>query len=57
MLVKLVSTAGTGWFYLARRNPVRNPTKLIARKYDPRVNKHVIFEEAKLKRGGTKKYQ
>lgn len=47
-LVKLSSTAGTGYFYVRSRNPKKQPTKLKFRKYDPVARAHVIFEEKKL---------
>ena len=37
ILVKLVSTAQTGFFYVKRKNPKRLPRKLEFVKYDPRV--------------------
>jgi large subunit ribosomal protein L33 len=76
MLVKLVSLARTGFFYVsdhatlfllvtsfslsdyaschfllqvAEKNPRNVPWKLKLMKYDPVVNKHVLFEEQKLK--------
>lgn len=49
MLVKLVSTAGTGYFYVRKKNPRKLPQKLAFMKYDPVVRKHVLFTEAKLK--------
>jgi large subunit ribosomal protein L33 len=49
ILVKLVSTAGTGFFYVKKRNPRKQPEKLKFNKYDPRVRKHVEFKEEKLK--------
>jgi len=49
ILVKLLSTAGTGFFYVKRKNPKSIPYKLEFRKFDPRVNKHVWFVETKLK--------
>lgn len=49
LFVKLVSAAGTGFFYVKKKNPKKIPTKLEFRKYDPRVNKHVLFTEAKMK--------
>lgn len=49
VLVKLVSTAGTGFYYVKKRNPRKQPEKLNFRKYDPRVRKHVEFKEEKLK--------
>ncbi|GMP92459.1 hypothetical protein CsSME_00042681 [Camellia sinensis var. sinensis] len=48
-VIRLVSAAGTGFFYVKRKNPKRIQTKLEFRKYDPRVNRHVLFTEAKMK--------
>lgn len=48
ILVKLVSTAATGFFYVKRRNPKKNPVKLEFMKYDPRVRMHVLFTEQKI---------
>jgi len=47
--IKLVSSAGTGYFYVTRKNPRTKTEKLALRKYDPVVRKHVEFKEAKLK--------
>ncbi|KAK1437315.1 hypothetical protein QVD17_03106 [Tagetes erecta] len=49
MLIRLVSAAGTGFFYVKKKNPRKIQTKLEFRKYDPRVNRHVLFTEAKMK--------
>jgi large subunit ribosomal protein L33 len=49
VLVKLLSTAGTGFFYVAKKNPRTSTGKLEFRKYDPVVRKHVPFKEAKIK--------
>jgi ribosomal protein L33, bacterial type len=49
ILVKLVSTAGTGYFYVAKKNPRQMTEKMQFRKYDPRVRKHVMFKEEKMK--------
>ena len=49
LLVKLVSTAGTGFYKIAKRNPKTLPDKLSFRKYDPRARKHVLFKEEKVK--------
>ncbi|MDC0865098.1 50S ribosomal protein L33 [Rickettsiaceae bacterium] len=49
LLVKLVSTAGTGYYLIKKRNPKTLTEKLSFRKYDPRVRKHVEFKEAKIK--------
>ena len=48
ILFKMVSTAGTGYFYTARRNPKKKPDKMVFKKYDPVVRKHVEFKEQKL---------
>lgn len=47
--IKLESTAGTGYFYTTRKNPRTITEKMEVRKYDPRVRKHVIFKETKIK--------
>ncbi len=49
LLIKLVSTAGTGYFYTTKKNPRTTTEKLEFRKYDPVVRKHVAFKEAKIK--------
>lgn len=49
ILIKLLSTAGTGFFYVAKKNPRKTTEKLEFRKYDPVVRKHVPFKEAKIK--------
>ena len=49
VLIKLVSTANTGFFYTTKKNPRKTTEKLTLRKYDPRVRKHVEFKEAKIK--------
>ncbi|KAG2376524.1 uncharacterized protein HKW66_Vig0241540 [Vigna angularis] len=48
MFVKPVSAAGTGFFY-EKRKPRQFTEKLEFRKFDPRVNRHVLFTEAKMK--------
>jgi len=47
--IKLESTEGTGYFYIAKKNPRSTTQKLEFRKYDPVVRKHVIFRETKMK--------
>lgn len=47
--VKLVSTAGTGYYYTTDKNKRSTPDKMEFSKYDPVVRKHVIFKEAKIK--------
>lgn len=48
LLIKLVSSAGTGYFYVKKRNPKTVTEKLSFKKYDPVVRKHVLFKEHKL---------
>ncbi len=47
--VKLVSTADTGFFYVKNKNPKQMTDKLELKKYDPKVRKHVLFKEQKIK--------
>lgn len=49
VLLKLVSSADTGFFYVAKKNPKKQTEKLSFKKYDPKVRKHVVFNEAKIK--------
>ncbi len=49
VVVKLVSTADTGFYYVTKKNPKKTTEKLAFRKYDPVVRKHVLFKEAKIK--------
>ncbi len=43
--IKLVSTAGTGYFYTTTKNKRNTPGKMELNKYDPKVRKHVPFKE------------
>ena len=47
--IKLVSTAGTGFYYVTKKNPRTLTEKLSLKKYDPVARKHVEFREAKIK--------
>ncbi|HEY9163966.1 MAG TPA: 50S ribosomal protein L33 [Magnetovibrio sp.] len=49
ILIKLVSSADTGYYYVTKKNPRNTTEKLQLRKYDPVVRKHVVFKEAKIK--------
>ncbi len=44
-IVKLRSTAGTGFTYVTRKNRRNNPDRLVMRKYDPTVRQHGDFRE------------
>jgi large subunit ribosomal protein L33 len=48
-LIKLESTAGTGYFYITDKNRRTSTSKLELKKYDPKARKHVLFVEKKLK--------
>lgn len=47
--IKLVSTAGTGYYYTTDKNKRSTPDKLTFKKYDPKIRRHVEFKEAKIK--------
>jgi large subunit ribosomal protein L33 len=47
--IKLESTAGTGFFYVTKKNARTLTDKLVMKKYDPVVRKHVEFKETKIK--------
>ncbi len=49
VLIKLVSTADTGYFYVKKKNPRKTTEKLEFKKYDPKARKHVLFRESKMK--------
>jgi len=49
ILIKLVSTADTGHYYVTKKNPRTKPEKLELRKFDPVARKHVTYKEAKIK--------
>ncbi|MEV5971677.1 50S ribosomal protein L33 [Streptomyces sp. NPDC051921] len=44
-VVTLRSTAGTGFTYVTRKNRRHDPDRLVLRKYDPVVGRHVDFRE------------
>jgi large subunit ribosomal protein L33 len=47
--IKLVSSAGTGHYYTTSKNKRSTTEKLVFKKYDPVVRKHVDYKEAKIK--------
>jgi large subunit ribosomal protein L33 len=49
LLIKLISSADTGYFYVTKKNPRTTTEKLELKKYDPRARKHVVFRESKIK--------
>lgn len=47
MIIKMVSMAGTGYYYVTHKNPRNFPNKIEKILYDPRVNRKVLFVEEK----------
>ena len=47
--IKLVSSAGTGYFYTTTKNKRLAQDKLTLKKYDPKIRKHVEFVEEKMR--------
>jgi large subunit ribosomal protein L33 len=46
-IIKLRSTADTGFTYVTRKNRRNSPDRLVLRKYDPVVRRHVEFKETR----------
>lgn len=53
MVVKLVSMAGTGFFYTTTKNPAAT-RKLFLQKYDPMLGSHTLFREERISRSKRK---
>ncbi len=47
--IRLNSTAGTGFYYVTKKNTRTMTEKLVLKKYDPVARKHVEFKEGKIK--------
>ena len=47
--IRLNSSAGTGHFYTTTKNKKNATEKLVLKKYDPKIRKHVEFKEQKLR--------
>jgi large subunit ribosomal protein L33 len=47
--IKMLSTADTGFFYVTTKNARTSKNKLVMRKYDPVIRRHVEFKETKIK--------
>ena len=46
-IIKMVSTAGTGYTYVTRKNRRNTPERLVLRKFDPVVRRHVEYKETR----------
>lgn len=44
-IIKLRSTAGTGFTYVTSKNRRNDPDRMVIRKYDPVARRHVDFRE------------
>lgn len=44
-VIKLRSTAGTGYIYVTKKNCRNTSDRLVIRKYDPVLRRHVDFRE------------
>ena len=44
-IIKLKSTAGTGYTYVTRKNKINTRERITLMKYDPVVRRHVEFKE------------
>jgi large subunit ribosomal protein L33 len=47
--IKLLSSANTGHFYTTTKNKRLDPDKMEVKKFDPKVRKHVVYKETKIK--------
>lgn len=47
--IKLVSSAGTGHYYVTKKNSRTQTDKMVKKKYDPVARKHVDYKESKIK--------
>ena len=47
MKVTLESTAGTGYRYITEKNRRNDPDRIVIRRYDPVVRRHVEFKETR----------
>ena len=47
--IKLVSSPGTGHYYVTKKNSRTQTDKLVKKKYDPVAKKHVEYREGKIK--------
>jgi large subunit ribosomal protein L33 len=48
-LIRLESTAGTGYFYTTSKNKRNVAGRMTLKKYDPVIRKHVDFKEKKIR--------
>ena len=46
-IIKLRSTTGTGYTYVTRKNRRNTPDRLVLKKFDPVVRRHVELKETR----------
>ena len=46
-IIKLRSTAGTGYTYVTKKNKRNNPDRLSLMKFEPIIRRHVEFKETR----------
>ncbi|USR79905.1 50S ribosomal protein L33 [Arcanobacterium pinnipediorum] len=46
-VIKLVSSAGTGFTYVTKKNRRNDPERMVLKKYDPVIRQHVEFKESR----------
>ncbi len=47
--IKLISSSGSGHFYTSTKNFLNTKKKIVLKKYDPIIKKHILYEENKIK--------
>ncbi|VFP78038.1 50S ribosomal protein L33 [Buchnera aphidicola (Cinara cuneomaculata)] len=47
--IKLMSSSGSNHYYTTTKNKRNQTNKLKLKKYDPKIRKHVVYEEKKIK--------
>ncbi|QCI16920.1 50S ribosomal protein L33 [Buchnera aphidicola (Aphis helianthi)] len=47
--IKMISSSGSGHYYTTTKNKRNTPDKLVFKKYDPIIRKHVLYNEGKIK--------
>ena len=45
--IKIISTAKTGFYFIKKKSKKNIHNKILLKKYDPVIRKHVVFQESK----------
>mmetsp|Transcript_6517 Transcript_6517/g.9547 ORF Transcript_6517/g.9547 Transcript_6517/m.9547 type:complete len:99 (-) Transcript_6517:3-299(-) len=54
LAVKLISSVQTGFSYYTHKSPLKRETRMALKKYDPIVNRHVMFYETAIPKAPRK---